>query len=65
MEYRYIARFLRNLIDRETMILELAAKTRQFAKRQRMWLKRDPNIIWFSFPVDTGEVINTVRRFLT
>jgi tRNA dimethylallyltransferase len=64
LEYRYIARFLQNMLSRDEMITELTNKTRQFSKRQRTWLKRDPSIIWLPFPVDTGAVIDITRNFI-
>jgi len=64
LEYRYIARYLQGTITREIMIEELSVKTRQFAKRQRTWLKRDKSIIWFPFPVDTNDTISLIEDFL-
>jgi tRNA dimethylallyltransferase len=64
LEYRYISRYLQGIITKDTMIEELTNKTRQFAKRQRMWLKRDQNIAWFPFPVDTNAVVAHVQKFL-
>jgi tRNA dimethylallyltransferase len=65
LEYRYIARYLQKQIDKETMIEELITKTRQFAKRQKTWLKRDETIVWLPFPVDTNHAMNLVEEFLT
>jgi len=64
LEYRYLARYLQNQINRDEMITELNTKIRQFAKRQLTWLKRDPSIIWLPFPVDTARVISLVGDFL-
>jgi tRNA dimethylallyltransferase len=64
LEYRYIGRYLRGLISYDAMIEELAAKTRQFAKRQRLWLKRDPSITWFPFPLDEASVITHIKARL-
>ncbi len=64
LEYRYISRYLQGIIDKDTMIEELTNKIRQFAKRQRTWLKRDPNIVWFPFPVDTTAALAYVEKFL-
>ena len=65
LEYRYIARYLQKTITKETMIEELSTKTRQFAKRQRTWLKRDKSIIWLPFPVTLESVQPTLQEFLT
>jgi tRNA dimethylallyltransferase len=64
LEYRSIASYLQGHVVKEAMIEELAAKTRQFAKRQRLWLKHDQTIIWLPFPVDTAEASRKVADFL-
>ncbi len=63
LEYRYISRYLRGLLTYETMIDELATKTRQFAKRQNTWLKRDPSIIWVN-PAEIDTVVEGIETFL-
>jgi len=65
LEYRYISRHLQGTMSKETMIEELSTKTRQFAKRQRTWLKRDKSIIWLHFPVTLESVQLTLQEFLT
>lgn len=65
LEYRYIGRYLQGLIDEVTMIEALIIKTRQFAKRQKTWLKRDKDIVWLPFPVDIDHATNLVEEFLT
>lgn len=64
LEYRYIALYLQNKLTKEEMIEQLTNKSRQFAKRQRVWLKRDPNIHWIPFPADTTTAIKLVDTFL-
>ena len=64
LEYRYLARYLQNALTKDEMITELTNKSRQFAKRQRVWLKRDPNIHWLSFPTDINKAIDAVQEFL-
>ena len=64
LEYRSIASYLQGHITKDAMIEELAAKTRQFAKRQRLWLKHDQSIIWLPFPVDIENAATLVREFL-
>ena len=46
LEYRYMARFLKKEITREQMISELETKIWQYAKRQRMWFKRNKDVKW-------------------
>lgn len=62
LEYRYASRYLRGEVDFETMVNEIVVKSRQFAKRQLTWLKRDQTIHWFT-KTDT-EVIRQTEQFL-
>lgn len=62
LEYRYISRYLRGLIKYEEMIEELTTKSRQFAKRQMTWLKRDSTIQWFKG--DDRHIMHVVKDFL-
>ena len=48
LEYRYLSRYLRGLLPFDEMVDELTTKSRQFAKRQLTWLKRDISILWFN-----------------
>ncbi|MEX2341145.1 MAG: tRNA (adenosine(37)-N6)-dimethylallyltransferase MiaA [Candidatus Paceibacterota bacterium] len=62
LEYRYVSRYLRGEIDYETMINEIVTKSRQFAKRQITWLKRDQSINWFD--KDDSHLFDQVKQFL-
>ena len=64
LEYRYITEYLQNGITEEEMIELTNTKIAQFAKRQYTWLKRDPNIVWFDFPVGLNKVETSVENFL-
>ncbi len=46
LEYKYIAQFLQGKITEDEMKEEIKIKSRQYAKRQRTWFKRDKNIKW-------------------
>lgn len=46
LEYRYVSRYLRGLIDHQTMLLELKHAIHHFAKRQLTWFKRNKAIVW-------------------
>jgi len=63
LEYRFISRYLQGLLDKETMTQELITKSRQFAKRQKTWLKRDTSIIWID-PKDTVSITKIIDDFL-
>lgn len=62
LEYRYLSRYLRGEIEYEKMVDELTTKSRQFAKRQMSWLKRDEEIRWFKR--SDKEIIKVVENFL-
>jgi tRNA dimethylallyltransferase len=62
LEYRYLSRWLRGLLTRDQMIEELTTKSRQFAKRQLTWLKRDDSIRWFDNK--DRSITATVESFL-
>ncbi len=64
LEYRYISRYLRRLMDYDTMVTELETKIRQFAKRQYTWLKRDSSIVWVD-PKDIERINKIIRDFLS
>jgi len=63
LEYRYIAKYLQKQITKEKMIEEIDAKTRQFAKRQLSWLKRDADIKWFELD-EAKKILSNVEAFL-
>ena len=63
LEYRYIARYLKNELPYCEMINEIETKSRQFAKRQMTWLKRDKNIVWVN-PKEIEKNEGVVKNFL-
>jgi tRNA dimethylallyltransferase len=64
LEYRYIAYFLQEKIDKETLIQTLEDKIWQYAKRQKTWFKQDDRIHWFHPIQDRGAIFDTVEQFL-
>jgi len=64
LEYRYLVQGHYHNLTYEQMTTELFAKIRQFAKRQRTWLKRDKEIAWKSFPVNVGDIAEETKAFL-
>lgn len=63
LEYRYIARYMQGFFSYEEMILAIEVKSRQYAKRQMTWLKRDEDIVWISY--DREELyVDTISDFL-
>lgn len=44
--YPEILAYLKNKISKKEMIRQIQIKTRQFAKRQRTWFRKEKNLIW-------------------
>ncbi len=65
LEYRYLTEYLIGKITYEQMFVEILNKSKQFAKRQFTWLKRDKTIIWKKFPVDIEELETEMKDFLS
>ncbi len=63
LEYRYIAMYLQRQISYQDMLEKLETKTRQYAKRQMTWLKKDQEIEWFE-PGNEDSVFKLVEGFL-
>lgn len=63
LEYRYMAMHLQQQIKFEEMVEKLDLKTRQYAKRQKTWLKRDKEVEWFE-PEDFEAIRQRVEVFL-
>jgi tRNA dimethylallyltransferase len=64
LEYRYLTLRQNEELTYEEMVPQLFAKLRQFAKRQRTWLKRDKEIIWKDFPVTGTDLHPEAQEFL-
>ncbi|KND48863.1 MAG: tRNA dimethylallyltransferase [Parcubacteria bacterium C7867-005] len=47
LEYKYIAMFLQDKIDRQEMRERLYTEIKQYSKRQMTWFKRNKSIKWF------------------
>jgi tRNA dimethylallyltransferase len=64
LEYRYIARYIQGELSELEMKTELETKSRQFAKRQMTWLKKDKEIEWFA-PENRQAIVGRVEKFLS
>jgi len=64
--YRQAWAFLDGEIDRDEMIRRAVAATRQLAKRQMTWLRRETAAMWYDPTVKTAQqnVISEIARFL-
>ena len=61
LEYRYIALYLQNKIDKKTVLETLETKINQYAKRQITWFKKTPDINWIR---NKKEVIALIQSAL-
>jgi len=66
LEYRYVSLYLQKKIEKNDMVERLNTEIWHFAKRQKTWFKRDPNIIWFdpTSKVQKEKTINEIQEFL-
>lgn len=64
LEYKFVTEYLNDKITLEEMKEQIIIKSRQYAKRQYTWLKRDKDILWFDFPLDFLKVKNSITDFL-
>ena len=66
LEYRFITRYIDGAFSSEREMLDLLSTAiRQFAKRQMIWFRRDPDIRWLDLSGDyKAEAAELVRAFL-
>ncbi|HRY62388.1 MAG TPA: tRNA (adenosine(37)-N6)-dimethylallyltransferase MiaA [Candidatus Paceibacterota bacterium] len=62
LEYRYVARYLQGLINKEEMISELNKEIEHYAKRQMTWFRKDKRVKWFK-PNQIEKIIKTAEKF--
>jgi len=67
--YRQALAYLRGQLTREQAMEATEIETRQYAKRQLTWFRRDSRILWFagfgSHPPVSEAVLDAVRNFLS
>ena len=66
LEYKYMALYLQNKIDKKEMIEKLNNEIWHFAKRQKTWFKKDKNTIWIN-PLEIHEqavALKKIKDFL-
>ncbi len=59
--YRQLRPYFEGKATLEKCLAEIISETKQYAKRQRTWFKRDPRIIWLA---NTTQAITEVNRWL-
>lgn len=58
--YRTLLRHLDGDVDREDAIAEIVRDTMRYAKRQRTWLRSEPDLIWIEAPSQSGLLAEAV-----
>jgi tRNA dimethylallyltransferase len=62
--YRQVCEMLRGArSEAETRTL-IAAENRKYARRQLIWFRKEPNLIWFDGPGELPETLNRVEAML-
>lgn len=64
LEYRWLARFLRDNTSKQEMLDKLEADIRHYVKRQTTWWKRDKEIGWFPDNSLSSSMKRVIARFL-
>lgn len=58
--YKEVVEFLKNEINKQEMIEKIKLRSRQYAKRQITWFKRNKNIIWLDGKKDIKDNLNII-----
>lgn len=61
LEYRYTARHLQGKLIREDYVKQLTDAICQYARRQRTWWRRHPDIVWVN---NLAEAVRLSKQFL-
>ena len=62
--YREVVRYLKAEISAEKMSDDIQKYTRQYAKRQLTWFRKEGEIIWVDSSMKSGKVIKSIDEFL-
>ncbi len=63
LEYRYLADYLENKIDKKKLALKLQNEIWHYAKRQMTWFKRDKSIKWFN-PKEVKSIYRQIDEWI-
>ena len=62
--YREVIRYLKNEISADQMLRDIQKFTRQYAKRQLTWFRKEAEIIWVDSSTESGKVIQSIDNFI-
>ena len=63
--YRQAMEYLNGVRDEAATRALIAQENRKYARRQLIWFKKEPNLVWFDGPGTNAEVQDSVIRELT
>lgn len=63
--YREVVRHLDLPGSYEQMLDEIRTSTRQYAKRQLTWFRKEPEIIWVDSSTESGRVLRSIEDFIS
>jgi len=63
--YRQALEYLNGVRDEASTRALIAQENRKYARRQLIWFKKEPNLVWFDGPGTNAEVQDSVIRELT
>ncbi|NOQ42190.1 MAG: tRNA (adenosine(37)-N6)-dimethylallyltransferase MiaA [Desulfuromusa sp.] len=62
--YREVVHYLKNDITAEQMVGDIQKYTRQYAKRQLTWFRKETDIIWVDSSMKSGRVVESIENYL-
>ncbi|HEY5674575.1 MAG TPA: tRNA (adenosine(37)-N6)-dimethylallyltransferase MiaA [Malonomonas sp.] len=62
--YREVLGYLARELDATQLLETIAQHTRQYAKRQLTWFRKEPEIIWVDSLSESGRVLRSIDKFL-
>ena len=61
--YREVVKYLQNKLKWGAMVEEIQKRTRQFAKRQLTWFRREAKFEWYK-PVEQDRILANIKIYL-
>ena len=61
--YREVVQYLQNKLKWDSMVEEIQKRTRQFAKRQLTWFRREAKIEWYK-PLEDDRILADIKVYL-
>lgn len=63
--YREVIRYLDIPDSTDQMLEEIRTSTRQYAKRQLTWFRKEAEIIWVDSSTESGKVLQSIEEFVS